>query len=81
MIIDKMLKIGLLIGAVLVAVLAVSFFGRPLLVIGLVLLGALVELGLGQYGLIPKSATIPAIMTKSNGAYIGCEEKKHADRK
>ena len=59
MIFDNMLKIGLLFGAVLVGVLAVSFFGRPLFVIGLVLLGALVELGLGQHGRHPQIGDDP----------------------
>ncbi len=43
-----MLKIGLLFGVFLIALLAMFFFGRPQFRIGLVLLAALVELGLSS---------------------------------
>ncbi len=45
----KMLKFGLLFGAVLVSILTLFFFERPQFLISLVLLAALVELGFGQY--------------------------------
>lgn len=45
----KMLKFGLLFGAVLLAILTFFFFGRPQFLIGLMLLAALVEISLSQY--------------------------------
>lgn len=46
---DEMLKIALLFGVTLVAVLVLFFFRRPQFFIGLVLLAAFVELGLSGY--------------------------------
>jgi hypothetical protein len=61
MLFDKVLKIGLLFGAALVGILAVLYFGLPQFLIGLVLLAALVEFGLGQYVYHPESGDHPAI--------------------
>lgn len=46
---DTMLKMALLFGVLLVAVLGVFFFGRPQFLAGMVLLAALLELALSGY--------------------------------
>ncbi len=75
------LKIGLLSGAFLVAILALYSPGRPPFLIGLVLLAALIELGLSQFWHHPEVGDNPAGYGQTKWRENRLEEKHHADRK